>query len=259
MNTPKSQNLEPETLNSKPITPWYYWLYQPYKWLIFIPLFGVATIICALLAATISIIISPKAGSIWGVVWGRVACLITPVKVFVKGKENIDKKKSYIIISNHQSLFDILLVYAFMGIDFKFLMKKELRKVPFLGYACYKVGHIYIDRKSPKAALQSLNEAKQKLTDGVSVMVFPEGTRSKQKEMQQFKKGAFKLATDLNLDILPVTIVDSYKILRTGFLNILPGKAGIVVHPHIVVADFENDMEGLMGEARRILEMGNKN
>jgi len=235
------------------LNPWYYWLYQPYKWLIFMPLFGVATIICAILAATISIIISPKAGSIWGVIWGRFICFITPVRVFVKGKENIDKKKSYIIIANHQTLFDILLLYAFLGIDFKFIMKMELRKVPFLGYACYKVGHIYINRKSPKAALQSLNEAKQKLINGVSVLVFPEGTRSKQKEMLQFKKGAFKLATDLNLDILPVTVVDSYKILRKGVVNLLPGKVGIVVHPHIVVADFENDMEGLMGEARVIL------
>lgn len=220
------------------------------------PLFCVSTIICASLAALFSIIISPKVGTVWGVIWGRVVNFIAPVSVFVKGKENISSKKSYIIIANHQTLWDILILYGFLGIDFKFLMKKELRKVPFLGYACHKVGHIYINRKSPKAALQSLNEAKQKLTNGVSVLVFPEGTRSKQKEMQQLKKGAFKLAIDLNLDILPVTVVDSYKVLRKGIINVLPGKAGLIIHPAIAVADYENDMERLMNESRIILESG---
>jgi len=237
-------------------TPWYYWIYQPYKWLFFLPFFVVLTIFCATFAAFFSIVISPKVGSFGGVMWGRIACLIAPVMAFVKGKENINKKKSYVIISNHQTLWDILLLYAFLGVDFKFIMKQELRKVPFLGYACYKVGHIYINRKSPKASLRSLNEAKQKLTNGVSVLVFPEGTRSKQKEIQQFKRGAFKVAMDLELDILPVTIVDSYKILRRGVVNVVPGRAGLVIHKPIAIEEFNNDMEKLMDESKKILESG---
>ena len=230
-----------------------YYLYQPYKWLVFIPFFGVMTIILSTLSIITTILISQKTGRIWAVIWGKIMCFAAPVKVFVKGKENIAKKKSYLIIANHQTLWDILLIYGFLNIDFRFLMKKELRKAPFLGYCCEKAGHIYVDRKSPKAALQSLNEAKQKISNGTSVLIFPEGSRSKEKEMKQFKKGAFKLATEMELDILPVTVVDSYKILRKGFLNLVPGKTGLIIHQPVIIKNYNDDMEKLMNDAREIL------
>ena len=233
-----------------------FWLYQPYKWLVFLPLMLVNSIINATLAAAFSLLVSPRAGSYFGSLWGRITCWITPVRVFVRGKENIKERKSYVIVANHQTGWDIFLLYGYLPIDFKWVMKKELRKVPWIGYASEKVGHIFIDRSSPRAAMQSLDEAKQKLVGGNSVLMFPEGTRSGQELMRPFKKGAFKLAVELGLDILPVTIVNSYKIKRPGFLNIIPAQAGLIIHPMIKTADFGNNIDQFMAQTRSVLESG---
>lgn len=234
----------------------WYWLYQPYKWLVFLPLMIVASIVFAILSALLALIISPRVGNFTGHCWARVACWLTPVLAFVEGKENIEKRKSYIIVANHQTGWDIFLLYGYLPIDFRWLMKKELRKVPFIGYASEKVGHIFIDRSSPRAAIKSLEEAKSKLVNGNSVVIFPEGTRSRGKEMRPFKKGAFKLAFELDLDILPVTIVNSYKIKRKGFFNIVPARAGLVIHPAIKTSSYQNNLEGIMIDVRQVLESG---
>jgi len=236
----------------------WYWLYQPYKWLIFLPLMLVASIVFALLSALLALAVSPRAGNYTGHCWARIACWLTPVLAFVKGKENIEKRKSYIIVANHQTGWDIFLLYGYLPIDFRWLMKKELRRVPFIGYASEKVGHIFIDRSSPRAAIKSLSEARNKLVNGSSVVIFPEGTRSRGKQMRPFKKGAFKLAIDLELDILPVTIVNSYKIKRKGFFNIVPARAGLVIHPIIKTSDYQNNLESIMQDVRLVIESGYK-
>ncbi len=241
----------------KPFTFWL-WLYQLYKWPVFLPLMLVNSIINATFAALFSIIISPRAGSFWGMLWAKITCWITPVRVKVHGSENVTNGQSYVIVANHQTGFDIFLLYAHLGIDFKWVMKKELRKLPFIGYASEKVGHIFIDRSSPRAAIDSLEEAKRKLADGSSIVMFPEGTRSGQKEMRPFKRGAFKLALELELPILPVTIVNSWQIKRRGFLNIVPGRAALVIHRPIITCDYSEDMSGLMKVTREKIESGNK-
>ena len=231
---------------NEPIS-WWYWLYQPYKWLVFVPLMLVNSIVCAVFAALFAIFISPRAGSFWGMAWARITCWLTPVLLKVQGKENIDPKQSYVIAANHQTGFDIFMLYGYLGVDFKWIMKKELRKIPFIGYASEKVGHIFIDRSSPRAAIRSLEEAKRKLVGGSSVVIFPEGTRSQGPLMHPFKRGAFKLALELELPLLPVTIVDSWRIKRKGFFNIVPGRAGLIVHPPLEMEDF-NDSLGQLAE-----------
>jgi 1-acyl-sn-glycerol-3-phosphate acyltransferase len=178
---------------------------------------------------------------------------MTPVQVFVSGKGNIASKKSYVIVANHQTGWDIFLLYGYLPIDFRWIMKKELRKLPFIGFASEKVGHIFIDRSSPREAMTSLEEAKRKLVNGNSVLIFPEGTRSNSQQMLPFKKGAFKLANELGLDILPVTIVNSCRIKRKGFLNMLPGKAGLVIHPMIRKEVFADDINGLIAHTREVI------
>ncbi|MDR2928996.1 MAG: 1-acyl-sn-glycerol-3-phosphate acyltransferase [Cytophagaceae bacterium] len=234
--------------------PWYYWIYQPYKWLVFLPLFVVITIACAVIAVIFSIVISAKAGSWWGMFWGRVICYITPLRISVEGKENIEKGKSYVIAANHQTVWDIFLLYGFLPVDFKWVMKRELRKIPFVGYACLKMGHVFINRTSAKAALHSLDEAKRKLVNGTSILIFPEGTRSGQKEMRPFKRGAFKMAADLGLDILPVTVINSYKIFCPGFFNLLPARSGLKIHHPISINECDGDIEQLKALTRKALE-----
>ncbi len=233
--------------------PFKYWIYQPYKWLIFTPLMLVNSVLFATLATVFSIFVSPYMGSMMGKTWAKVTCWLTPVRVKLIGKDNVEEKKSYVIVANHQTGFDIFLLYAYLPLDFRWMMKKELRKVPFIGLASEKVGHIFLDRSSPRAALESLQEAKLKLVDGTSVLIFPEGTRSRSSEMRNFKKGAFKLALDLELDILPITIQNSYKIKRNGFMNIMPGKAALVIHPMIKTSDYENNIFELMEKTRSVI------
>lgn len=230
-------------------------LYQPYKWLVFLPLLVINTVFFGLLAFVLASLVNQRIGSYWGgVVWSRVNSFLTPMFVSVKGKENIIPNTSYVVIANHQSYYDIFLIYGWLGLDIKWLMKQELRKIPFLGFASAKVGHIFIDRSNNKKALQSLEEAKKRLIKGASVVIFPEGTRNNTGEMRPFKRGAFKIAYDLKLPILPVTVIGTNKILPNNSLNLLPGKAKIIIHkPVDIKRTKESDLPELMNQIRTII------
>ncbi|NVO10230.1 MAG: 1-acyl-sn-glycerol-3-phosphate acyltransferase [Bacteroidales bacterium] len=228
-------------------------LYQPYKWLVFFPFLIVNTLFFGVMAVIVSTLINQKAGSyIGGVIWSRVNAFLTPMFVKVSGKENINPKQSYVIVSNHQSVYDIFLIYGWLGIDIKWIMKKELRKVPGVGFGSEKVGHIFIDRSNSIKALESINEAKRKLVNGTSVVIFPEGTRSKTGELGAFKRGAFKIAYDVNLPILPITVINTKDILPTNTINILPGCVKMVIHEPIQLNHFnEKEPEHMIEEVRR--------
>lgn len=230
-------------------------LYQPYKWLIFTPLLGLSGMIFAIIAIVLAITVSPKAGSlVGGIGWSRFSSFFTPMTVSVFGLENIDRKQSYVVISNHQSHYDIFVMYGWLKMDLKWVMKKELRKIPFIGYACEKVGHIIIDRSDRKKAIQELNAAKKNIVNGTSVMFFPEGTRSKDGSIAPFKKGAFVLALQLGLPILPVTINGTRKILASGTMNLMPGHAEAIVHPPIDTTGYtENNLNELIEHSRGII------
>ena len=236
----------------------FYYLYQPYKWLIYIPFLGISTIFFGLLTVLVTILLGPKIGNYCGVLWARSNALFIPMLVKVEGRQHIDKKQSYVIVSNHQSGVDIFILYGWLGIDFKWIMKKELRKVPALGIACAKIGHIFIDRSSPKQAFQSLKDAERTLVNGTSVVVFPEGTRSGKNEMNNFKRGAFKIAFDLQLPILPVTIVDSCAVYHGG-LDIEPGKAKLIFHKPIDTKLYLDKEDELIALTKSVIGSGLKN
>ena len=230
-------------------------LYQPYKWLIFGPILVCATFLFGALAMGCAALAGPRAASIFGVMWARLNSWATPMLVKTIGTENIAKTQSYVIVSNHQSQYDIFVLYGWLGIDFKWVMKIELRKVPVLGIACEKIGHIFIDRSNTEAALRSLNNAKSKIVDGTSVIFFPEGTRSKDGNLGRFKKGAFKMALDLGIPILPVTISGTRAILPTKTIDIFPGRARMTIHPPVNISGYDNgSLKNLMTEVRNIIE-----
>ncbi len=228
------------------IKPLFY-IYQIYKYLIFYPLLGMATAVCGTLAAILAVLVGARVGSYMGVLWARFNSFITPMLVEVSGREHIDKNQSYIIVSNHQSQYDIFLIYGWLPIDFKWIMKIELRKVPFLGYACYKLGHIYVDRSNSHAALESINAAKKRIKGGTSIMFFPEGTRSHDGKLRKFKKGAFKLALDMRLPILPVTINNTRKILPNNSTALFPGRVEMIIHEAIDINGYnDKNLQELM-------------
>lgn len=232
-----------------------YILYQPYKWLFFIPFLLINTVIFGIIAVIVSTLINQRVGSYFGgVVWSRVNGFFTPMFVRVKGRENIVKNQSYVIISNHQSLYDIFVVYGWLGLDIKWVMKKELAKIPGIGFGSKKVGHIFLDRSNSRVALESLNNAKKKLVNGTSVVIFPEGTRSKTGVPGTFKKGAFKLALDLDLPLLPITILGTKNILPTGTVDLRPGRATMIIHKPINAGSYsEETMRDIMDESKRVI------
>ena len=136
-------------------------------------------------------------------------------------------------------------------------MKKELRDLPALGPACEKMGHIYIDRSNREAAIASLEEAKKRIVNGTSVLFFPEGTRSTTGKMRDFKKGAFVMASDLGLPILPITILNTDKILPPNSTDLFPGRASMVVHEPIDVSGYGKERLGeLMTKVREVIQAG---
>lgn len=184
--------------------------------------------------------------------WAKSNVAVAFAKVKTTGLENIDPKQSYIVVANHQSLFDIFVIYGWLGIDIKWVMKKELRKVPVLGYCCEVLNHVIIDRSNREAALASLEHSKQYIVDGTSIVFFPEGTRSKTGKLGPFKKGAFRMALDLDLPILPVTILETNKILPSGSTRLLPGTAKMIVHPPIPLNG--QDANTLSAQSKEVID-----
>lgn len=234
-------------------------LYQPYKWFVYLPFLLLSTLFFGSLAVIlITISVSEKFVSLTcGAVWSRLNSYMTPMFVKVTGRENIDKKQSYVIVSNHQSHFDVFVLYGWIGIDFKWVMKQELRNIPVFGLACEKVGFIFIDRSNKKAALASLNAAKEKIVDGTSVVFFPEGTRSTTGELIEFKKGAFRMALDLQLPILPLTIIGTKNILPNKTVNLLPGKTKMIIHKPIDSNKYSPEtIDELISEVKAVIQSG---
>ncbi|MBW2466236.1 MAG: 1-acyl-sn-glycerol-3-phosphate acyltransferase, partial [Deltaproteobacteria bacterium] len=149
------------------------------------------------------------------------------VKVRVEGMENLEKDRPYIFAANHQSQFDIFALQGFLGVDFRWLAKKELFEVPIWGPAMRRAGYIPIDRSRGRQAIKSLDEAAKKIAAGTSVIIFPEGTRTKDGRIQDFKAGAMVLAIKSGVDLVPVAIRGTYEILPKGKLLMKPGKVTI--------------------------------
>lgn len=226
-----------------------------YKWLVVIPFLGISTAVLCSLAAVVSIAGFPNwASSNIMVLWARLNTFVSMVAVDVQGRDKISPDQSYIIAANHQSLYDIYALQGFTGIDCKWVMKKELRSVPFLGFACEKMGHIIIDRSNPEAAIRSINEANNRIKDGVSVIFFAEGTRSRDGNLLPFKKGAFKMAIDLQLPILPISIHGSRHVLPSDTMELSPGRIKMVFHDPIDTHGLgSTDINDLLSRTRNVL------
>jgi 1-acyl-sn-glycerol-3-phosphate acyltransferase len=233
-------------------------LYQAYKWLVFGPLLVLST--CFFIG--IGVVMLPFTGDrvvnrtvlVW---WARFNSFMIPMRVEVVGRENIKKNQSYVVVSNHQSLIDSLLLVGWFPNDVKWVMKSELRKVPVWGWAAEKGGQILIDRSNPKVAYESLRNAKSKIEGGVSIVVLPEGTRSRTGQLGEFKKGAFWLAQNLNLPVLPITLINTRNILPPDTLDLFPGRVTIKVHPPVDISEYgEESLSRLISDVRDIIQKG---
>ena len=146
-------------------------------------------------------------------VWSRLMCWVMLLPVKVEGRELLDKRQSYVFVANHQGSYDIFLIYGFLGRSFRWMMKKSLRNIPLVGKASESAGHIFVDKSGPKAIHRTYEQARDVLKNGVSLVVFPEGARTFTGHMAKFRRGAFQLADELRLPVVPVTIDGSFDVL----------------------------------------------
>jgi 1-acyl-sn-glycerol-3-phosphate acyltransferase len=198
-------------------------LYKCYQIVVGLPILVIATIITAI---EVGIGTTIGNGHFWGYYpgrwWARIILnsLLLPVKV--EGRENLEKDQSYVFVANHQGAFDIFLIYGYLGRNFKWMMKHQLNNIPFIGYACRKSHQIMVDKRGPGKVRKTYTDAREILKEGYSVTVFPEGARTFTGHMGVFKKGAFALADDLQLPVVPLTINGSFDILpRTKGFNFI--------------------------------------
>lgn len=232
-----------------------FWLI--YLILVLYPLLVIMTIITSVLMIILSFIGDYRWCYIPAKYWGRAICAISFVRVKVVGDENYEKNKSYIFIANHQSIYDIFVVYGWLINKFKWVMKNTLRKIPFVGLACHKAGHIFIDRSNPIRAKRSLDEAKKKLRNGSSIVIFAEGSRTKNGKLGKFKRGAFKIAEDLKLPIIPVSIKGTFDIMPVFSYYIKPGKITVTFHEAIDTQNLnEQTMDEIIETTRNVIQKG---
>lgn len=229
--------------------------YRLYAVLVMAPVIAISTFVFGTATILLTFVLPPRVVSrLCGRTWARLNAFFTPMKVRVVGAENLDPTRSYVIVSNHQSHYDVFVLYGWLETDFRWVMKAELRKVPFLGGGCARLGHVFIDRSNHQAALASLAAARAIITGGTSILFFPEGTRSRDGSLGSFKKGAFRMALDLGLPILPLTVDGTRSILPAESLDLRPGRATLTLHPAIETGGLDpDDVTGLIERVRRVI------
>ncbi|MGD2128682.1 MAG: lysophospholipid acyltransferase family protein [Lysobacterales bacterium] len=229
-----------------------FWPYQLYAWLIFLPLVTVLTLLFSMLTVIFAGLVNPNfASRVFASTWARLCAWCTPIGVTVEGAEHAQRSRSYIVASNHQSQYDILVVYGWLKLDLKWVMKKELRKIPGIGIGCEKAGHIFVERRNPKQAAEAISQALERLGDGIGILFFPEGTRSRDGHLLPFKKGAFRTAIEQQIPILPITLVGTRDILPAKSLRLFPGRAKMVIHPPIETRGMSNTQLDELSERTR--------
>ena len=190
------------------------YLYRIYQLFIAAPVILVATIITAV---TVTIGCMLGNGHFWGYYPGRwwgwviIRVLLLPVKV--EGRENLQSGQSYVFVSNHQGAFDIFLIYGFLQRNFKWMMKRQIRNIPLVGLACEASHQIFVDKRGPSKIKETYTKARATLKDGMSLVVFPEGSRSFTGHMGVFRRGAFMLADELQLPVATLTINGSFNVM----------------------------------------------
>lgn len=198
-------------------------------------------------------------GHVWGYypgkIWSRLFCHILLLPVKVERNPKVHKKTSYVFVANHQGSFDIFLIYGFLNRNFKWMMKKSLRKAPFVGKACESAGHIFVDKSGPKKIMATIEQGRHTLTDGMSLMVFPEGSRSFTGHMGDFKKGAFMLADELQLPVVPLTISGSFQVLSRTAKHVSWHPLKLVIHdPIYPTCQGPENLQHLSDESYRVIE-----
>lgn len=221
------------------------------------PLVVAATGVWSSLAIPVGLLDRTGRGCRWiAGAWSRNLLRIGRVRVRVEGLENLAKGPA-VYAANHASAVDIPIVFAHLPVDFRIIHKRSLRFVPLLGQAMWAARHIAIDRSNPFHARRSLAAAADRLRQGMSLMVFPEGTRSPDGEVHRFKRGSLALALDARVPVVPVSLVGVRAVVPHGFFSLRPGTVTLRVHPAVSVEGrAHEEAEALAEEVRQVVISG---
>lgn len=229
-------------------------------WILFIglPVILVSTILTAIFTSIGSILIDRDVwGYLPGRLWGKTVCRGCLLPVTIKGRERLKEGVSYVFVANHQSAFDIWIIYGYIGRNFKWMMKQAIRYIPLVGKACEDAGQVYVDRSSPAKIQETMDKARGILKGGMSLMVFCEGTRSDDGRLQPFKKGAFQLADELGMQIVPISINGAYDVLPKGGRWIHYHPLSMTLHePISPIGKGPKNVRHMMLEAREAIISG---
>ncbi|CAN5613299.1 lysophospholipid acyltransferase family protein [soil metagenome] len=187
--------------------------------------------------------------------WSRLILKTTGVRVRVSGLEHLDPGRSYVFAANHQSIYDIPVVFASIPFQLRIVAKDSLGRIPFLGWHLRRTGHLLVDRRHPGADI--VRKMKRLVSEAHSLIVFPEGTRSVDGVIARFRKGTFIVAIDAQLPVVPVTIGGSRHVMRKGRLMVCPGEVTLTVHPPLeTIGTTRDDVRAFAERVRSIVEGG---
>ena len=186
--------------------------------------------------------------------WGRSCLFLAGLKIQVRGAKNILYDRPAIYVSNHQSNFDIPIIYAGLPIQFRWMAKKELFRVPFFGLAMKRSGIISIDRSNRRTTMHSIIAAAQRIKEGTSVVIFPEGTRTPDGTLQEFKKGALLIAAKAQVPVVPIAIHGSYQVQPKDRWKVNSGPLQIEVLPPITTEGLKSsDIDDLTNKVHDLI------
>ncbi len=170
--------------------------------------------------------------------WGRFILWISRVRVLTTGMDRLDRQRGYIFMPNHLSMFDHWALLAHLPVPFGFAAKASLFAIPFLGWHLTRSGNVPVDRRKPRRTLQRFREAGERIGEGWSLVIYPEGERTFGDGFARFKRGAFLLAGNARAPIVPITIIGAHRRLPRGSAVIRPGSMELVFHPVLEFADY---------------------
>ena len=167
--------------------------------------------------------------------WAWLILKTSGVAVTVTGLERLDRHRSYVFAANHQSIYDIPIVFSALPFQLRIVAKQSLGRIPFMGWHLHLAGHLLVDRSRPGAAV--VKKMARLVGARHSLIVFPEGTRSVDGTIQRFKGGSFALAVEAGLAVVPITIGGSRHVMTKGELTVRPGAVSLIIHDPIETAD----------------------
>jgi 1-acyl-sn-glycerol-3-phosphate acyltransferase len=171
--------------------------------------------------------------------WSRLILRTTGVKVHVSGLEQLDPARSYVFAANHQSIYDIPILFASLPFQLRIIAKESLGKIPFMGWHLLRTGHVLVDRSKPGAGI--VKKMARLVAAGHSLIVFPEGTRSTDGTVARFKGGSFLIALEAGLPVVPISIQGSRHVMYRGRLMVCPGTVTVAVHEPIETSGVPRD------------------